>query len=74
MVKNITEKLALLGIENHQTVHYQLSPAELIELAVKNGEGELSHTGALAIATGKFTGRSPKDRYLVKDDVTRPYA
>lgn len=70
MVNKITEKLALLGIKNNKTVHYQLSPAELIELAVKNGEGQLSHTGALTIETGKFTGRSPKDRFIVKDAIT----
>jgi phosphoenolpyruvate carboxykinase (ATP) len=49
---------------------YQLSVPELIEEAVKNGEGTLTSTGALAIDTGKFTGRSPKDRFIVLDDIT----
>lgn len=47
-----------------------LTPAELIEHALRNGEGQLTDKGALACDTGEFTGRSPKDRYLVKDETT----
>ncbi|MET1057276.1 MAG: phosphoenolpyruvate carboxykinase (ATP) [Pedobacter sp.] len=50
---------------------YQLSVPQLIEEAVINGEGTLTSTGALAVDTGKFTGRSPKDRFIVLDDITR---
>jgi len=57
-----------LGVEN---ALYQLSVPQLIEEAIKNGEGTLSSTGALAVDTGKFTGRSPKDRFIVVDDITR---
>src|SRR5690606_10167725 len=49
---------------------YQLSPEELVQDALRLGEGILCDTGALAILTGKFTGRSPKDRFIVKDDTT----
>ncbi|TDO20073.1 phosphoenolpyruvate carboxykinase (ATP) [Pedobacter duraquae] len=49
---------------------YQLNPAELIEEALRNQEGTLADSGALAIDTGKFTGRSPKDRFIVADEVT----
>lgn len=52
-------------------VFTNLSPAELVEHAVKNGEGTLTDTGALACDTGKFTGRVPKDRYIVQDNVTK---
>lgn len=52
------------------TFKYQLSIPELVEEAVKNGEGTLADSGALAIDTGKFKGRSPKDRFIVADDVT----
>jgi len=51
-------------------VRFQLSPAQLVEEALKNEEGTLSDCGALAADTGKFTGRSPKDRFIVYDDVT----
>lgn len=52
-------------------IYYQLSPEELQEITIKNDMGEVTSSGALAIETGEFTGRSPQDRYLVKDDITR---
>ena len=50
--------------------HYQLSPEELVQQTLMMGEGELSDTGALIIHTGEFTGRSPKDKFIVKDNST----
>ena len=47
-----------------------LPPARLIEEALQRKEGVLSDTGALLCQTGQFTGRSPKDRYFVKDEET----
>lgn len=52
------------------TAHWNLTSAELIERALKNGEGYLTDTGALMCDTGKFTGRAPKDRYIVDDNIT----
>ena len=51
-------------------VRYNLSPTELIEEALQRKEGVLTANGALMVDTGTFTGRSPKDRFLVKDDIT----
>ena len=57
-------------ISNFENIYYQLLPEDLIMQSVEMGEGILSDTGALVINTGEFTGRSPKDRFIVKDDLT----
>lgn len=51
-------------------VYWNLSPAELVEQAIRNGEGELAANGALVARTGKYTGRTPKDKCVVKDAET----
>lgn len=50
--------------------HYQLAADELTCEALQRQEGVLNDTGALCITTGEFTGRSPKDKFIVKDAVT----
>jgi len=60
-----------MGIHHAKSVMWNLSTAELTEEAVKNNEGVLTDTAALMCNTGKFTGRSPKDRFIVKDDFTK---
>jgi len=52
-------------------IYRQLSIPQLIEKALENKEGTLTSTGALAVDTGKFTGRSPKDRFIVEDNITK---
>jgi len=52
-------------------IHRNLNPAELVELALQRGEGNLTSTGALMTDTGEFTGRSPKDRFIVLDQLTK---
>ena len=51
-------------------IHHNLSVPSMIETAIHRKEGILSSTGALCVKTGKFTGRSPDDRYIVDDDTT----
>ena len=54
----------------HQNIHYQLSAEELHKITIDKGMGKQSDLGALAVNTGEFTGRSPMDRFIVKDDIT----
>ena len=65
-----TENLMPFASKDTQTIHYQLSPEELVKDTVRRGEGILNETGALVIRTGEFTGRSPKDKFTVKDEIT----
>ncbi|MCB1828376.1 MAG: phosphoenolpyruvate carboxykinase (ATP), partial [Coxiellaceae bacterium] len=51
-------------------LYRDLTTKELIHMALERGEGELSANGAFAVTTGSRTGRSPKDRYIVKDVLT----
>ena len=60
-------RLAPLGISRAAQVHLNLTPAALVEEALRRNEGTLTDNGALMADTGAFTGRSPKDRFVVKD-------
>lgn len=59
-----------IGLTDLGTTYWNLTPAELVEETLINGQGVLSDKGALCVSTGEFTGRSPKDRFIVKDAVT----
>ena len=52
------------------TIYQNISAPELIELAVLRGEARFSNSGAIVAKTGEHTGRSPKDRYIVRDAST----
>ncbi|MEL7301460.1 MAG: phosphoenolpyruvate carboxykinase [Pseudomonadota bacterium] len=54
------------GITGLGAVYYNLSEPALVETALKRGEGELGQGGTLLVSTGKFTGRSPKDKHIVR--------
>ena len=60
-----------IGLKNTGNQFWNLTPAELVEDTILQGQGLLSDTGALAIDTGEFTGRSPQDRFIVEDDITK---
>ncbi|MFY9244006.1 MAG: phosphoenolpyruvate carboxykinase (ATP) [Polaribacter sp.] len=67
--KQNTKDVLQYGIKN-ATVHWDLSPEKLQQITVEKGMGKETKNGTLAINTGKFTGRSPQDRFIVKDDYT----
>jgi phosphoenolpyruvate carboxykinase (ATP) len=58
------------GLRNWDVAHWNLGTAKLVESAVQRHEGALANTGALVVRTGHFTGRSPKDKYIVRDSLT----
>lgn len=62
--------LSALGLNTTSTIHYQNQPDELAEQTLLRGQGEVNDTGALCIRTGEFTGRSPQDKFIVKDALT----
>ncbi|UAM99280.1 phosphoenolpyruvate carboxykinase (ATP) [Polaribacter litorisediminis] len=61
--------LGIYGIKN-STVNWNLSPEELQKITIEKGMGKETKNGTLAINTGTFTGRSPQDRFIVKDKYT----
>jgi phosphoenolpyruvate carboxykinase (ATP) len=68
--ETINNVLATTGIDSKNPVHYQQTPEQLSATTVALGQGKLNDKGALIINTGEFTGRSPKDKFCVKDDIT----
>ena len=65
-----TISLDNLGIKD-ATVRYQLTSDELHNTTIEKEQGVETSFGALAVRTGEFTGRSPMDRFIVKDDITK---
>jgi len=74
--------LERLGISDARTVYWNLSPARLVEQAVQRGEAVLAADGPLVCTTGPHTGRSPNDKFVLRDgatddiwwgDVNRPF-
>ena len=68
-IDNTKEILENIGIKNAK-VSLNLSPKKLADIAIKKGQAKLTSTGAINVNTGEFTGRSPLDRFIVKDKIT----
>lgn len=69
--KSNHDTLSAMGLSGVGLAHWNLTPAELVEATLLDGTGTLTDTGALAIDTGEFTGRSPKDKFVVYDENTK---
>lgn len=63
----------VLGLGQAQTTHYNLAVPKLIEIAVARGEGMLTNTGAFCVVGGRYTGRSPEDRFIVDEPEVREH-
>lgn len=61
------EKYGLIDVK----AQWNISPQKLQQITVEKGMGQETANGTLAVNTGKFTGRSPKDRFIVKDEYTQ---
>ena len=75
IMENSTNNLKNMNLEKYGlkdvTAHRNLSPEELQKITIDKKMGKETLNGTLAINTGKFTGRSPQDRFLVKDEYTK---
>ncbi|MGB0505395.1 MAG: phosphoenolpyruvate carboxykinase [Pikeienuella sp.] len=67
METGVVNPAARLSIPGVKAIHYNLQNANLVQAAVERGEGELGRGGAFLTTTGKHTGRSPKDKFVVDE-------
>ena len=67
---NSSNGIAAVGFADLENTHYNLSEVELYEHAIRRGEADLTADGALRAITGQHTGRSPKDKFVVRDAST----
>ena len=58
------------GVHTSADIHWNLIPAQLVEHAITRGEGKLAKDGPLVVETGKHTGRSAQDKFIVRDAET----
>ena len=70
MTTPLFQSLSAQGIATNAALHTNLGTAALVEQALAKGEGKLTKHGALLVETGKFTGRSVKDKFIVRDAAT----
>ena len=70
MTGSLSYPLDRQGFSTAATIHANLGTAPLVEHALRNGEGMLAADGPLVVETGKHTGRSAKDKFIVRDEET----
>jgi phosphoenolpyruvate carboxykinase (ATP) len=70
---NMKRTLEASGFEGVSAVHYNLTEPALMEAAVARGEGQIGQGGTLLVTTGKHTGRSPKDKFVVREPSVEPH-
>ncbi len=64
---NRSADLSIHGIRKAEAIWWDLNPSALIEHSLRRREGHLTDAGALVVKTGEYTGRSPNDRFFVKE-------
>ena len=69
-IRNPALGLESVGFKTFDTVRYNFGTAELYEEALRRGEAQLTAHGALRALTGQHTGRSAKDKFVVRDETT----
>jgi len=69
-IKNPAVDLKQIGLNGKTKAYWNLSSEELAKISVEKGMAVFADSGAIALDTGEFTGRSPKDRFIVKDELT----
>lgn len=70
-IKSKVHSLSESGVRTSGVVRWNQLPEALYEQTIARGEGKIADSGGLVVMTGQFTGRSPKDKFVVKDDTTR---
>lgn len=70
MIMKMVEKSLVNELNKHENLKRNLSVARLVERVLDRKEGVLTSTGAVTATTGKYTGRSPKDKFIVKDEIS----
>ena len=70
MNHSLSERPLTIAGLSHSKFQYQLDPQTLTQIALEANRGELTANGVLNVLTGKFTGRAPEDRFIVRDSLT----
>ena len=67
MARELIDDLAVYGMTAPAHVYHNLAPAQLYDAAIRRREGEQAAGGALVVRTGPHTGRSPNDKFIVRE-------